>query len=152
MNITTEMILDKHPCPDWTEKRIAKHIGKGKTLLQIAKLKLDIPDIFWCITQFLPDDLNRKFAIWCARQCETNIPEIKNYIDVIEKYYAGKATREELNCADWAAYWAADMAAGWAADMAAYRAAGRAADWTTDGAAMRKKQLAKLIEIIREAK
>lgn len=171
MKITTEMILSKNPCSEWTEKRIASFIGKGKTLLQIAKLKgIPIEDIVWCVTKFLPDKLNRKFAFWCAEQCKPTLPEITNYIKIAKKFYAGKATQEELAAASSAAYSAADWAADWAAysaaDSAAYSAADRAAYWAADWAvdwaaysaadwaaklAMQRKQLAKLIAIIGEA-
>ena len=153
--------MAKNPCTDWTKKRIGKYIGTGKTPLQIAKLKdILIEDIIWCVTRFLPDKLNRKFAFWCAEQCKTKIPEIKNYIKVAKKFYAGMATQEELN----AAYEAADSAAYRAAYRAAYEAAYEAAYWAAyeaayeaaDSAAykeaMQKKQLAKLIEIIKEAR
>ena len=110
--ITVEMIMDKKPCNDWTRERVSEHIGKGKTLEQILKLKDVSPDDkIWCVTRFLSDKTNRKFAIWCAEQCKTNVQEIKDYIKVIKDYYVGKATDRELRAADRAAYWAAYWAA-----------------------------------------
>jgi 3-keto-L-gulonate-6-phosphate decarboxylase len=182
MEITTKMIMGKNPCVDWPEEKVLKTIGKGKTLLELANLKISISDRIWVITRFLTDNQNRKFAIWCARSCKSKIPEINNYIDIIEKYYEGLATIEELRsaaraayraadratdratdwAADWAAYRAADCAAycaaDWAADRSAYSAADRAADraayrgadWVADMAAMRKKQIEKLKDIIKE--
>lgn len=154
--ITTEMILRYKPCSDWTEERIREQLGSGKTLLEIADMKdVEYRDRIWCITRFLPDKTNRKFAIWCARQCKTRVKEIKKYIDVIERYYAGKATKKELNVADSAAYWAAYLAACDAADAmvcnAADRAACNAACNAADIATMRKKQIRKLKELIKEA-
>ena len=151
--ITVEMIMDKKPCEDWTEERVRGYIGKGKTLEQILKLKDVSPDDkIWCVTRFLSDKTNRKFAIWCAEQCKTDVQEIKDFIKVIKRYYAGKATAEELKAANRAAYWAADWAADWAAYGAAYRAtnwaAYRAADWAADGAAERQKQIKKLLTMI----
>jgi len=152
--ITTKMIMEKNPCSDWTEERVKKVIGRGKTLLKLADLNIDIPDRIWVITRFLTDDKNRKFAIWCARSCKSKIPEINAYIDVIEKYYKGLATQEELDlayraadrAADWAAYSAAYWAAYWAADSAAYWAADNAAYW-----AARDNQITQLKKIIQEA-
>jgi hypothetical protein len=163
--ITEADILLHNPCPGWTEERIKDKIGTGKTLLQIARM-WSVSEIYriWCVTRFLTDKQNRIFAIWCARQCQTDIHEITEYIDVIEKYYDDNATQEELNIArriventiDWriesAQDWEASNAAGWAsyrgAEKAAYIAANRAAYWAADRARMRKKQLRKMKEII----
>jgi len=127
MKITVEMILAKKPC-SYDEKKLRKLLGDGKTPLQAMNLK-NVPDSdkIWAATRFLPDEVNREFAIWCARQCKTDIKEITRYIDVTEKYYKGKATKEEL------------------------RAAGRAADWAAGRAAMRKRQVAKLKKLIKQA-
>ena len=151
MRITVEQILSKNPCKEWTKKRLREHIGKGKELLEILDLPgISYDDKIWCVTKFLPDKTNRAFAIWCARQCKTKVKEITDYIDVIERFYKNKATKEELERADCAADRAADRAAYWAAyraaDCAAYSAADRAADW----AAAQKKQVKKLKELIRK--
>ena len=153
MNITTKMIMAKKPCSEYTKEIVSGLIGKGKTLLEILSLKIPDDDIIWCVTKFLPDIENRKFAIWCARQCKTDIPEIKLYIDAIENYYIKKTiSKEELDAADWAAYRAADWAADWAAYGVAYMAADWAADWAeyrAASSAARKKQITKLKKIVR---
>lgn len=163
--ITVEMIMDKKPCVDWTEEKVRGYIGKGKTIKEILNLKDVYADSrIWCVTRFLSDKTNRKFAIWCAEQCKTDAQEIKDYIKVIKRYYAGKATDEELMAADGAAYRAAERAADgavyWTAERAAYRAAYRvaygAADgaaywvayWVADRAAERQKQIKKLLTMI----
>ena len=145
MKITVAMIMAKKPCEQWTEERVASFIGKGKTLNQILEIKdVSADDRIWCATRFLTDKQNRAFTIWCARQCETKLPEIKAYIDTIEKFYKGEATPEELDAADGVAYGAAGGAASraayWAAYWAAYGAAG--------GAAMRNRQIKKLLSMI----
>jgi hypothetical protein len=171
MKITVDMMMAKNPCPRWPRERVAAYLGDGKTEIEMLRDSLtgngiSPLDAIWGAAQFLPDEINRAFAIWCVRQCKTKIPEIAEYINVIERYYAGKATREELEAAYWAAdraaYWAADRAAYWAADRAAYwaacRAACRAAYWAAylaagiaaDRAAEYKKQIEKLIEMIKE--
>ena len=160
--ITAEMIMDKEPCEDWTEERVRKYIGKGKTLKEILEIKeVSEEDRIWCVTRFLPDKTNRAFAIWCAQQCRTDVQEIKDYIKVIKRYYAGKATDEELMAAERAAYraaeraayraayWAADGAAYWAADGAAYWAACKAAERAAERAIMRKNQIEKLLSMIK---
>ena len=113
MKITTDMIMAKNPCPEWPRERVSAYLGKGKTITAMLKdgligTDISCTDAIWGATKFLSDGINRKFAIWCARQCKSKLPEIKSYIDVIEKYYNGKATKEELEAADSAAYWAAD--------------------------------------------
>ena len=158
MKITVEQIMEKSPCQsDWPEERVRKVIGSGKTLKQILKLKTipKLEDRIWCAVKFSDDKTNRAFAIWCARQCKTDVKEITEYINVIERYYGGKATEEELRAACWAAcsaaYSVANSAANSAADWAAYSvansAANSAADWAADSEA-RKKQIKKFLELI----
>lgn len=115
--ITAEMIMAKNPCHNYSESRIKKLIGNGKTLLEILRSKIPVKDRIWVITRFLPDNENRKFAIWCARQAnKNNISKIAAYIDAIEAYYVtGTGTKKQMIAADCAtnckAYWAADCAA-----------------------------------------
>ena len=138
--------------------KVKGYIGEGKTLVEILNIKeINPQDRLWCVTKFFDDKTNRAFAIWCARLCKTDCKEVTDYIDVIERYYDGKATKEELEAADraaywaadraayraadradyWAAYWAADRAAYWVAYWAAYRAADREDYWAADRAADR---------------
>jgi len=156
--IDVDMIMGLSPCEEWTRERVESYIGEGKTLLEILDLSIDASDRIWAVTQFLPDKTNQVFAIWCARQCETDVKEVTQYIDVIERYYAGAATNEELSAAwgaaysavdldaIWAVYWAADSAAYSAADWAAYTAA----DWVADKVEMQKRQIDKLKQMIQE--
>ena len=154
--ITVEMITDKIPCKEYTEGKVRKILGKGKTFLQFLDLDIPEKDRIWGITRFLTDKQNRKFAIWCARQRKTDRVKIKKYIDVTEKFYAGLATQEELAGAYSAVDYAADSAAYYAAYSAAYSAAYYAAYYAAYFAAYsadeRKKQIKKLKEIVREAK
>ena len=134
VTVTVDMMMEKRPCPEWSRERVAAYLGKGKTLTTMLRDALagngiSISDAIWGVTRFLSDAINRPFAFWCARQCKTDIWEITNYIDVAEKYYNGKATKDEL----WAAYGAADRAA----DGAAYWAADGAADGAAYGVADR---------------
>ena len=164
------MIMRKKPCEEWTEKVLRECIGDGITVLEILDLKnVSIPDRIWCVTQFLPDIVNRKFAIWCARQCKTNNFTVKKYIDIIEKYYIFKtATKKEMQLAKKVAYYTVNMTgywtAYWTAFSTAYRvteiAAGSAANWTAETVAdntvnwiiCRKKQIKKLRKLIKEEK
>ena len=139
--ITVEMIMKEKPCPDWTEERVRKYIGKGKTLKEILQIKdVDPADRIWCAINFLPDETNMKFAIWCVEQCWTDIEEIKEYIKTVKRFYAGQATREELCRVDWPDDWKNDGEAYW---VACWTAA-----WADDSAAMRNKQIKKLLTMI----
>jgi hypothetical protein len=107
--VTVDMMMEKRPCPEWPRERVAAYLSEGKTLTAmlrdaLANNGISIPDAIWGVTRFLPDKINRAFAIWCARKCETNVKEIADYIDTIERYYAGKATKDELKAAYGAAY------------------------------------------------
>ena len=109
MLITAKMILDKDPC-HYTEESLIKLLGNGKSPLDAMNLKgVSDKDKIWAATRFLPDKVNREFAIWCARQCETKKKEIISYIDTIEKFHAGAAYRAAA-VACWTAYKAADSA------------------------------------------
>lgn len=145
MQIIVEDILKHNPCDDWPEERIRKYLGKGLSPMKALSLRgVSAEDKIWCATRFLPDKLNREFVIWCARQCKTDIKEIEQYIDAIERFYEGPATKREIGAAGRAAYWAADWAA--------YRTADRAAYWSADWAAIldaaRRRQLKKIKEIV----
>ena len=147
--ITVKDILEKVPCSEWTEERLQAKIGEGKTLPEILDLSgVEDKDKIWCVTRFLDDKTNRAFAIWCARQGKTNVKEITEYINVIEKYYNGKATKEELKKADSSSYWAADRAA----NEASYRTAYWVADGAAYGSAERKEQVAYLRKVLGQRK
>lgn len=65
----------------------------------------------------------RLLAVYCARDALSQIddphPDVVEACDVAERYANGEATKEELEAASWAAYWAASSAAYWAAYSAA---------------------------------
>jgi hypothetical protein len=166
--LTAEMVKSKNPCENWPIERLQEFYGEGKTLIEVLKSEdVSYSDRVWTATKFLFDKQNREFALWCARSRKSKIKAINDYIDVIEKYYEGKATQKELDearsAADSdaysAAYWAAYLAANQVADLAAYLAANQVADLAADWAAYwaagwaaylnaRQKQINKLIEII----
>jgi len=178
--ISVAQIRKHEPCYDPTE--IEGITEKTKmTLLDWMNYKAEkLTDIdkVWLFSKIGTNLQRRKFAIWCARQCETARKEIKEYIDTAEKYYIYKiVTKKELDkaysaaykTAYWVAYWAADNkadcvtynaayraaynAACRATYWAAYRAAYWAADRIADSAAkseVRKKQVEKIKELLKE--
>ena len=127
--VSGRMLSEKNPSGRrffsfWTWDQCKKCLGEGKTLKQILDMDyIKASYRIWAVARFIPDEMNRVFAIWCARQFETDAPEIADYIDTAEKYYGGKATQEELQ----ASYKAADSAKSDALSRNAFCAAHRAA-------------------------
>jgi hypothetical protein len=130
IKISVADIRVKQPCYDPTEiKGITDKTSM--TLMEwmsVKGYKNGEADKVWLFTEFADELMCRKFAIWCARRCKTTIPEIDACISAIEGYYIlGTHTKEQMDAADRAAYWAACRAAYWAAYRPAYWAADRAA-------------------------
>ena len=141
MLITAELVMKKKPCSDWPMERLQSFYGEGKTLIEVLDSEdVSCSDRIWTAIKFITDKQNRKFAIWCARQCAPKIAEITAYVDMIEKFYNGEATQDELEAAYCEAYWAAGGAA--------YCEAYWAADCAAEKIKMLQKQIAKLKEII----
>ncbi len=92
------------PCyPDSWIKTI---VGNKEVWNALEVLKLDnVPaeDRLWAVIrqQFLDDKTLRLFAVWCARQIEYLMNDVRSLdaIDVAERYANGKATDKELNTA-----------------------------------------------------
>jgi len=115
--------------------------------------KLTDADKVWLFAKIGTNLQRRKFAIWCARQCETEVKKIKEFTDTAEKYYIYKTvTKEELDKACNAAYRAAGgaaySAAYWAADRIADRAAFNAA-YSVVYSVARKKQVEKIKNLLK---
>jgi hypothetical protein len=147
--ITVEMIMEKKPCPDWTEERVRQYIGKGKTLKEILQIKgVDPADKIWCAANFLPDETNKKFIIWCVEQCKTDDKKLNEYIKTVKRFYTGQATSEELRITYGATVWADDWTDVWEIGGEAYWAADWVSDWADDSAAERNKQIEKLLTLL----
>lgn len=152
--ISVSNIRKKSPCYDPTEiKGVTDETSM--TLLKwmdVKGYKHGDMDKVWLFSKFADELDCRTFAIWCARRCKTDVPEIKAYIDSIEGYYllkthikeqmsaAGNAADSAVygasyKAADWAAYCTADCASYKAVYRATYCAAYSAAYWAADCAA-----------------
>jgi len=128
--------------------------------------KVSDKDKIWLFDRFATSEVRKEFCIWCMKRCKTENKEIKEYQKAVEKYLDGKITKKELDkvnrtanraayrTADWAAYRTADRAAYSVANRSAYWAADRsaywAAYWASYSAAKRKKQVAKIIELLQQ--
>lgn len=155
--ITIEMMMARHPCPEWPRERIASFLGEGKTIVgalrdSLTNNQINPRDAISGVVRFLPDYVKRAFGIWCARQCNRDIEAFRLYVDTMEKYYAGAATKEELaavcpndTLAELAFCSASKFAVNWAAMAAEMEAV---EDHASGYGAARKKQVLRLIEMI----
>ena len=178
MKLTPKAIRKYKPCYDPTEIEGITETT-SMTLFDWIKYKskkLTDADKVWLFAKYGTDLQRRIFAIWCARQCKTKNKEIKEYINVIEKYYILKtATKKEMESADesayrpayssayesadrpadrpayWSAYWSANELAEESAERSAYMSA----DWSAYELAYesayestRKKQIKQIIKIL----
>jgi hypothetical protein len=122
------------------------------TVLEILNYKTISPkDKLWvvCREDLIDAKTLRLFAVWCARQVEHLMTDNKSKqaLDVAERFAHGKATSDELACANVAA---ADAAYAGDAAYAAY-AATRAADAAAAyAAAADAAQIAQLIKMVQE--
>jgi len=143
---TLNKIREHSPCESGWEK-LLKHLGKTESddeplpLLTILDSN-GLNDTLWCLRTVPEHDKERRlFAVWCARKVQHLMTDQRsiNALDVAERYANGKATKEELNAAEDAAWDAAGDArdAAAAARAAAYAAevAAWAAAWYASGAA-----------------
>jgi hypothetical protein len=138
ITVTIDDILKLRPCSRWTRDRMEAITDKREMdLLDVLTLSaVPVDDRIWLAIKHLPEMEQRKFAIWCARRCKTDVPEITAYIDAIDAYYISQTgTLDQMTAADSAAYWATDKNATKAADEVAYWAANGAAAKTTNKAA-----------------
>ncbi len=135
MKKTTLNDIRKHnPCSSgW--RRLLKHLGKteadGDELSFITILKSNgINDAIWCL-RVLPDyDFDvMTFKLKCARRVEHLDPTgvAKSTLDVVERFIAGDASKDDLPAYAYAAADAADAADAAAYAYAAYAAAYAAA-------------------------
>ena len=165
--ITARMIRAKGSCYNPTTLKGVD--GKTKWTLSewmnYKHYKNGADDAIWVFAYLADEKTARRFAIWCAKRCETDCKEIKDYITAIEGYYLiGTHTKEQMSAAKSAAdraasysaaksaasysvaysvayraaaYSAADSVASYsvASYSVAYRAAYRAASWAAYSAA-----------------
>ena len=154
MTVTTKMVMKWGPCADYTQAKISKLIGKGKTPLKICdNTVIPAADTLWVLLheEIIPakelHELACKFAERALkRERKTGREPAKASWDAIKAkrlWLKGKITNEELDAAGdavgdaasaaagdaaWAAAWAAAGDAAWAAALAAARTAAWAAE------------------------
>ena len=174
ITITLNQIREARPCTDGWKKvlKAHEHLGMDTPFPLSSVLESnDLADTLWCLGALGNKEIPQRFALWCARQVETE--ESKKVLDVVERYLDGTATKDELIAARRAyaaarrAYAAADATAVYAAVYAATAAADAAvavadaavavADAAVavavyaaaaDAAAVRQAQVAKLKEML----
>ena len=153
--LTLADIRALNPCYDPSHYLPENWQGTVADILRIN----DCPakDRIWVAVKLIDAKTARLFAVWCAREALALVPNPDPRsiatCDVAERYANGQATVEEMKSARAAADAAADAdadadayAAAYAADAAAYDADAYDAD-----AAVRKKQIKKLLEMVNES-
>jgi hypothetical protein len=139
ITVSLNEIRAQSPCESGWKKVLASKGGTSADMdaqfpmTDILKSN-DLDDTLWCL-RCRPEYSNlwRKFAVWCARQVESQMTDqrSRNALDVAWRHSEGLATDADL-----AAAWADALDAAWDAAGAAARAAAWAA------------QKAKLVEIL----
>jgi hypothetical protein len=136
--ITLNQIRKAQPCTDGWKKvlKAHEHLGMDTPFPLSSVLESnDLADTLWCFGAIDNKEIPQRFALWCARQVETE--DSKKALDVVEQYLDGKATKDELivtsRAVDYAAY-AADAAADAADAACAACAACAAVDYAVDAA------------------
>ncbi len=130
-NVTYASIKALKPCYDPIKYLSTDYEGTIISLLGVEGIPAK--DRVWVAVreEFMTTDQLRKFALFCARQCEhfSKDPRVKACNDTTQAFLQGEATLEQVKeaaayAAAYAAY-AADAAAyaAYAADAAAYAAA-----------------------------
>ncbi|MCW6550374.1 hypothetical protein NFB56_16165 [Yersinia ruckeri] len=139
ITITLNQIRAASPCTSGWKKVLKAHEYLGMDTpfpLSSVLESNDLAYTLWCLGALDNKEIPQRFALWCARQVETE--ESKKVLDVVERYLDGTATKDELIAARRAAY-AADAAAAYAAaaaaNAAAYAAAAAAAAAAANAAA-----------------
>ena len=142
MKITVDQIMAWRPCSEYTRERVTELIGKGKTPLQIAKLKISAQDRLWVLLreEIIPArELHLLACDFAQAVAHLNPdPRVQAAIDAKRLWVDGKITDAQLAaaeaawvaageaaCAAWEAVWAAAGEAAWTAGA---DAAARAAD------------------------
>ena len=133
MKTTLNAIREHAPCAEgW--KKLLTYLGKTEaddeplSLLTILDSN-GIDDALWALRAVEGYDRDKRlYAVWCVWQVEHLLTDHRprDALDVAERFARGRATREELSAA---AYAAADYAAAAAAYAAAAYAAAYAAGY-----------------------
>ena len=130
MKTTLNKIRAKSPCADgWAKllKSLNKTEADDESLSLTTILDSNgLNDAIWCLKAVDGHDQKiRLYAVWCARQVQHLMTDQRSIdaLDVAERYANGKATKNELTAAGFAA-------------RAAARDAARDAEWDEEWAAM----------------
>ena len=154
MNFTVTDIMNKKPCPDYTEE-VVTELWAGReelTFREVCTLDIDVGDRIWIAVRLASRATVVSWADYCAAEAQKHASASASAADYAADAatnaaaaYAASATSAYAYAAAIdadAAYWAADAAATTAA---AYWAAD--ADWTKTRNEELERFLSKLIEM-----
>lgn len=133
MKLLTTKILDSYkPC--YPASRYYSKDWSGTVIDIMKDNRIPSRDRFWATLRkdLVSEKLALLFAIWCARQVRQNHQdkELKDVLDVVEKYCVGEASSADLKAAQsaaesitkypvWSVSWDADSCVIWAVEAAA---------------------------------
>ena len=154
MNFTVTDIMNKRPCPEYTEEVVLK-LWAGRedlTFREICSLGISARDRTWIAVRLVSRDTVVSWADYCAAEAQKHASASASAADYAADYAADAATNADY--ATYAATYAADYAANYAADAAtnaAYAAAAAYwaadADWTKTRNEELERFLSKLVEM-----
>ena len=139
---TVQDIMNKEPCPDYTEE-VVTELWAGReelTFKEVCNLDIAIDDRVWISARLVPIEIAVKWADYCADEAQKHASYAAYYAASAASATSAYAYAAAID-AD-AAYWAADAAATTAA---AYWAAD--ADWTKTRNEELERFLSKLVEM-----
>jgi hypothetical protein len=154
--------IDPHKVPLTGYQKLKAHLGpdwRADDPIPFATIveSNGLGDALWCMQSIDFERAERLFAVWCARRVQHLMTDQRSLdaLDVAQRFALGKATREELNAAEqaaWATAWVAAWAAADAAARAAWVACGRRAQadgaWAAADAAARAAQRAMFLCVV----
>jgi hypothetical protein len=138
MTINLEKLKDLEPCEDRLENYVKHYETWEGTFSEFLELEMisDLDKVWvFAYIKEIPDNIKRRFAVWCVNQCKTEVNEINEFQKLIAELYESTGHESIEHMKD-DKYRAADRAAYWAAYGAA------------DSAAERKKQVEKIKELL----
>ena len=154
MNFTVTDIMNKRPCPEYTEE-VVLELWAGREELafkEVCTLDISADDRIWIAVRLAARDTVVSWADYCAAEAQKHASASASASASAADYAADYAADAATNAA-YAAYYAADAAAAasaaasaayWAADAAATAAD---ADWTKTRNEELERFLSKLVEM-----
>jgi len=172
IEITYDELMKCAPCYDPADRGICTTDAKMR-LSDILLLDIPAGDRIWAITRFLPDKVNRKFAVWNLRRAWEVLeipPNVSGFLDYLDNWGNGNISKIKMReykrihretirgrsergvpygCAKWAAYQAIYAVTYWAIYESADEAAEESAYWAQKSNRDWKESLRYLSDVLK---